>query len=69
MKHLFRLRSFIKPYAFPIALTLFALLAVTGLSLFVPRILQKVIDDGLMKGQAGIINSRKMICLLSEKMI
>jgi hypothetical protein len=27
--------------AFPIALTLFALLAVTGLSLFVPRILQK----------------------------
>jgi hypothetical protein len=46
-----------------------ALLAVTGLSLFVPRILQRVIDDGLMKGQAGSIISRKMICLLSEIMI
>jgi ABC-type bacteriocin/lantibiotic exporter with double-glycine peptidase domain len=32
-----------------------ALLAVTGLSLFVPRILQRVIDDVLMKGQAGTL--------------
>ena len=56
MKHLFRLRSFIKPYAFPIALTLFALLAITMLSLFVSRILQKVIDDGPMKGQAGYLD-------------
>ena len=63
MKHLFRLRSFIKPYAFPIALTLFALLAVTGLSLFVPRILQKVIDDGLMKGQAGYLAQAALLLL------
>jgi hypothetical protein len=33
----------------------FALLAVTELSLFVPHILQKVIDDGLLKGQAGYL--------------
>jgi ATP-binding cassette subfamily B multidrug efflux pump len=63
MKHLFRLRSFIKPYALPIAVTNFMLLAVTGLSLVVPRILQKVIDDGLMKGEVGYLAQAALILL------
>ncbi|MCE5265867.1 MAG: ABC transporter ATP-binding protein/permease [Deltaproteobacteria bacterium] len=63
MKYLLRLRSFIKPYALPIAATIFALLAVTGLSLIVPRILQKVIDDGLLRGQAGYLVHAALLLL------
>ena len=63
MKQLFRLRSFIKPYTLRIAVTLLALLAVTGLSLFVPRILQKVIDDGLLQGQAGYLAHAALLLL------
>jgi ATP-binding cassette subfamily B multidrug efflux pump len=63
MKHLFRLRSFIRPYALQIVVTNFALLVVTGLSLAVPRILQKVIDDGLLKGQAGYLAEAALLLL------
>ena len=58
MKHLFRLRVFIKPYLRQIAANFFALFAVTGLSLVVPRILQRVIDDGLLHGQVGYLAQR-----------
>ena len=63
MKHLFSLRAFIKPYALQIAANLFALLAVTGLSLFVPRILQRVIDDGLLHGQVGYLARAALLLL------
>ena len=63
MKHLFRLRSFIKPYVLPIAITNFALLAVTGLSLVIPRILQKVIDVGLFQGQVGYLAQAALLLL------
>ncbi|MDA8124965.1 MAG: ABC transporter ATP-binding protein [Deltaproteobacteria bacterium] len=63
MKPLFRLRSFIKPYALPMAVTNLALLAITGLSLVIPRILQKVIDAGLMQGQIGTLAQAALILL------
>jgi ATP-binding cassette, subfamily B, multidrug efflux pump len=63
MKHLFRLRSFIQPYTLQIAATILALLAVTGLSLLVPRILQRVIDDGLLQGQAGYLVRAALLLL------
>ncbi len=63
MKHLFSLRAFIKPYALQIAANILTLLAVTGLSLFVPRILQRVIDDGLLHGQAGYLARAALILL------
>ncbi len=63
MKHLFSLRSFVKPYALQIAANLFALLAITGLSLFVPRILQRVIDDGLLRGQVEYLARAALILL------
>jgi ATP-binding cassette subfamily B multidrug efflux pump len=51
MKHLLRIRIFLKPYLWQILATLFILLLLTGLSLIVPRIIRSVIDDGLARGQ------------------
>src|SRR5215216_7080387 len=51
MKHLLRIRVFLKPYFWQIMATLFVLLILTGLSLIVPRIIRSVIDDGLVRGQ------------------
>lgn len=63
MKHLYRLRAFIKPYTLQIAVNLFALLAITGLSLYVPRVLQRVIDDGLLHGQVGYLARAALLLL------
>ncbi len=49
MKHLIRIRTFLRPYAWQIFATLVLLLTLTGLNLVVPRILQTVIDDGLLR--------------------
>jgi ATP-binding cassette, subfamily B, multidrug efflux pump len=51
MKHLLRIQIFLKPYFRQIMLTLIMLLVLTGLSLIVPRIIQSVIDDGLLRGE------------------
>ncbi|MBP6209437.1 MAG: ABC transporter ATP-binding protein [Anaerolineales bacterium] len=53
MKNLFRISVFLKPYAPQVALTLVLLLTLTGLNLLVPRIIQSVIDVGLVGGQTG----------------
>ena len=50
MNHLIRLQRFMRPYLLQISANLFVLLAITGLGLIVPLILQKVIDDGLLRG-------------------
>ncbi len=63
MKHLVSLRAFIKPYTWQIVANMFMLLAVTGLSLVVPRILQRVIDDGLLRGQAGYLARAALLLL------
>jgi len=51
MKHLIRIRAFLKPYIWQTLATLITLLIITGLSLLVPRILSSVIDNGLKGGQ------------------
>ena len=51
MKHLLRIRTFLKPYFWQILATLLMLLILTGLNLVVPRIIQSVIDDGLVRGE------------------
>ena len=58
MKHLLRIQTFLKPYVWQILGTLFILLILTGLSLIVPRIIQTVIDQGLIAGEtASLIRS------------
>jgi ABC-type multidrug transport system fused ATPase/permease subunit len=51
MKHLLRIQTFLKPYFWQILATLLMLLLLTGLNLLVPRIIQNVIDQGLVQGQ------------------
>ena len=51
MKHLLRIRIFLKPYLWQILLTLLLLLILTGLSLVVPRIIRSVVDEGLVRGE------------------
>jgi ATP-binding cassette subfamily B multidrug efflux pump len=64
MKYLLRLRAFLKPYVWHMAANIFALLAVTGVSLFVPRILKHVVDDGLLHRQAGYLSRAALLLLL-----
>lgn len=63
MSHLLRLRSFLKPYRWPLLLNLFLLLTATGLSLIVPRLIQGVIDIGLRSGQAAFLLRSALILL------
>ncbi len=51
MKHLIRISTFLKPYTWQVLSSLAILLTLTGLNLLVPRIIQSVIDDGLVGGQ------------------
>ncbi|MCI0553521.1 MAG: ABC transporter ATP-binding protein/permease [Anaerolineae bacterium] len=55
MKHLLRTRIFLKPYLWQILATLLMLLILTGLNLLVPRIIQTVIDDGLLRGDMSYL--------------
>ena len=48
MKNLLRISTFLKPYAGQVIASLVMLLTLTGLNLLVPRIIQSVIDDGLV---------------------
>jgi ATP-binding cassette subfamily B multidrug efflux pump len=49
MKNLLRIAIFLKPYKWQVVFTLVILLTLTGLNLIVPRIIQSVIDDGLLQ--------------------
>jgi ATP-binding cassette, subfamily B, multidrug efflux pump len=55
MKHLLRIRVFLRPYLWQILVTLLILLILTGLSLVVPGIIGSVIDDGLARGQTSYL--------------
>ncbi len=63
MKSILRLRSFVRPYLPQIFLSLLSLATLTGLSLLVPRIIQRVIDEGIASGQSGIL-ARSALLLL-----
>ena len=65
MKHLIRIRTFLKPYRWQITATLLMLLVLTGLSLVVPRIIQSVIDKGLIAGEtSSLIRSALLLFAL-----
>ena len=63
MKYLIRIRVFLKPYTWQIIANLLILLTMTGLSLVVPRIIQGVIDQGLLKGQTLFIANSAFLLL------
>ena len=63
MKHLLRIRIFLKPYFWQIVLTLLLLLVLTGLNLVVPRIIRSVVDEGLVQGQTGYLVRSALLLL------
>ena len=63
MKHLLRIRIFVKPYLWQILATLVMLLILTGLNLIVPRIIRSVIDDGLARRNAGYLVQSALLLL------
>jgi ATP-binding cassette subfamily B protein len=63
MKHLLRIQTFLKPYWAQILATLIVLLAITALNLIVPRIIQAVIDEGLVGGEAGYLIRSALLLL------
>ncbi len=64
MKYLLRSRVFLKPYSWQILANLGLLLTMTGLSLIVPRIIQTVVDEGLLKGQKNLIVWAALVLLV-----
>ncbi|NJC95159.1 MAG: ABC transporter ATP-binding protein [Anaerolineales bacterium] len=63
MKHLIRIRTFLKPYFWQISASLLMLLAITGLGLVVPGIIRSVIDDGLARGETGYLVRSALLLL------
>ena len=63
MNPILRLRTFIQPYLPQIFLSLLTLGTLTGLSLLVPRIIQRVIDEGIASGQSGILVRSALLLL------
>ena len=63
MKNLIRPAVFLKPYLRVTLLTLLTLLALTGINLVIPRILQSVIDDGLSGGNASSLAQSSILLL------
>lgn len=63
MKYLFRTRTFLKPYFWQILATLLLLLILTGLNLLVPRIIQTVVDKGLVEGETSSLVQSALLLL------
>jgi ATP-binding cassette subfamily B protein len=63
MNPILRLRSFVRPYLPQILLSLLSLATLTGLSLLVPRIIQRVIDEGIASGQSGVLAQSALLLL------
>ncbi len=61
MKNLLRISVFLKPYTGQVIASLVMLLTLTGLNLFVPRIIQTVIDVGLVEGKTSSLARSALI--------
>ncbi len=63
MRHLFRLRVYLRPYWRQITTSLFLLLALTGLSLVIPEIIRQIIDVGLKQSNVSYLINAALILL------
>ena len=63
MKHLYKLRAFLKPYLWQVTLNMLVLLIITSLALIVPGIIQNVIDQGLKAGASAFLLRSALILL------
>jgi ATP-binding cassette subfamily B protein len=63
MKYLIRLRRFLAPYILQITTNFIVLLVITALGLVAPRILQNVIDDGILRDDVGYVSRAALLLL------
>ena len=63
MSPLLRLRQFIRPYLPQILLNLLLLLTITALSLYVPRVIRQVVDDGIVAGNSASLARSALVLL------
>jgi len=63
MSPLLRLRQFIRPYLPQVFLNLILLLTITGFSLYVPRVIQQVIDNGILAGNSPALAHSAFVLL------
>jgi len=63
MKHLLRLRTFLRPYWKQVVSALISLTLLTGISLAVPVIIQQVIDRGLVERDTRLVGIAALILL------
>jgi len=63
MKYLYSLRSFLKPYWRQSIAALILLLAVVVMDLAIPRLIQRIIDDGIEKNDLDVVISTTVIML------
>lgn len=61
--HLFRLRFVLKPYLLQLSLSLVNLLILTGLSLYVPRVIRDVIDEGITSANTDSLIRSALVLL------
>jgi ATP-binding cassette subfamily B multidrug efflux pump len=63
MRHLLRLRVYLRPYGKQVSTSLFLLLALTSLNLVIPEIIRRVIDVGLNQSNVGYLINSALILL------
>jgi ATP-binding cassette subfamily B protein len=63
MKPLYRIREFLRPYAFQVVLALAILLVITGANLVIPEIIRQVIDVGLVGGERQFLINAALVIL------
>jgi ATP-binding cassette subfamily B multidrug efflux pump len=63
MRHLLRLRVYLRPYWKQISASLLLLLSLTGLNLIIPEIIQRVIDVGLKQSDVSYLINSALILL------
>jgi ATP-binding cassette, subfamily B, multidrug efflux pump len=63
MTHLWRLRTFLRPHALKIYISLIFLLGLTAANLVIPVVIREVIDVGLVQGQVSFIINAALVLL------
>jgi ATP-binding cassette subfamily B multidrug efflux pump len=63
MKNLWRLQDFLRPYWRQVSLGLFLLLTQTAISMIIPEIIRRVIDVGLVSGDATYMINAALVIL------
>lgn len=63
MRHLFRLRVYLRPYWHQISISFVLLLALTSLSLVIPEIIHQVIDVGLKLSNVSYLINAALVLL------